>query len=71
MCYSILRVSFKNDKTRETKECASQEDERQKIAELQSKDQVSAIGIFRHNHNLILKQEWVSEVPQAPTTSAT
>lgn len=64
MCYSILRVSFKNDKTRETKECASQDDEQQKIAELKSKDQVCKISVFRHGYDLTLKQEWISEVPQ-------
>ncbi len=64
MCYSILRVSFKNDKTRETKECASQDDEQQKIAELKAKDQVCKISIFRHGYDLTLKQEWISEVPQ-------
>lgn len=64
MCYSILRVSFKNDKTRETKECASQDDEQQKIAELKAKDQVCNISVFRHGYDLTLKQEWISEVPQ-------
>lgn len=64
MCYSILRVSFKNDKTRETKECASQDDEQQKIAELKAKDQVCKISVFRHGYDLTLKQEWISEVPQ-------
>lgn len=69
MCYSILRVSFKNDKTRETKECSSQDDERAKIAELQAKDQVCRISVFRHGYDLSLKQEWVSEVPQPPPAS--
>lgn len=64
MCYSILRVSFKNDKTRETKECASQDDEQQKISELKAKDQVCKISVFRHGYDLTLKQEWISEVPQ-------
>lgn len=64
MCYSILRVSFKNDKTRETKECASQDDEQQKIAELKAKYHVCKISVFRHGYDLTLKQEWISEVPQ-------
>ena len=37
MCYSLLLVTFKNDKARETKECATEQDEREKIADLRIK----------------------------------
>ncbi len=67
MCYSLLLVSFKNDKARETKECSTEADEREKISELRSKDQVAKIAVFRCQRHVIREEVW-SEVPYSPPT---
>jgi hypothetical protein len=65
MCYSLLLVTFKNDKARETKECATEQDEREKIADLRVKDQVAKIAVFRCQRHVVREEVW-NEVPYSP-----
>ena len=70
MCFSILQVSFKADKAKETKECASEQDEREKIAELRDKDQVVKIAVYRCQRHVRREEIW-SEVPYSPPVEVT
>lgn len=65
MCYSILLVTFKNDKTKQTAECATESEERSKIKEFCEKDQVSKVAVFRCHRHEIRREVWDS-VPYSP-----
>lgn len=65
MCYSILQTSFKNDKQKQLTECASEQDEREKIADLRGKDQVSKIAVFRCQRHVVREEMW-NEIPYSP-----
>jgi hypothetical protein len=65
MCYSILQTSFRNDKQKQLTECASEQDEREKIADLRGKDQVCKIAVYRCQRHVVREEVW-NEVPYAP-----
>ena len=65
MCYSMLRITFKNDPGNETKECASESDERTKIAEARDKPQVAKIAVFRCQRHITRDEVW-RETPYSP-----
>lgn len=65
MCYSLLLVSFKGDKTKQTAECATESEERAKIKEFCEKDQVSKVAVFRCHRHEIRREVWDS-VPYSP-----
>jgi len=61
----LLLISYKSDKTKQTAECATESDERSKIAELIEKDQVAKIAVFRCHRHEIRREVWDS-VPYSP-----
>lgn len=65
MCYSLLRVSFKNSKEVEVKDCSTEQDEREKIADLRDRDQVAKIAVFRCQRHVTREEIW-NETPYAP-----
>lgn len=65
MCYSLLRVSFKNVKDVEVKDCSTEQDEREKIADMRDKEQVLRIAVFRCQRHVSRKEVW-EETPYAP-----
>ena len=65
MCYSVIRITFKDTKEIERKDCESEEEERTKIAEMQDKPQVTKISVFRCQRIVTRVEKW-DEKPYSP-----
>ena len=73
MCYALIRVTYKGDKGKpETLDCDSESALAAKIVEVQSRDQVARIGVFKCDYHIERTEQWVSTPYIAvPTTTTT
>lgn len=60
MCHALLRIKYKGEKgkTAEIVEVDSEASLVGKIKELQGRDQVLTIGVFRRSHDVSRYEEW-------------
>lgn len=65
MCFSLLQVSYRNDKTKTTFTCADEADERFRIKETKDKTEVLKIEVFRCQR-IVRKEEMWNEIPYTP-----
>lgn len=65
MCYSIIRVTFKDSKEIERKDCESEAEERVKISEAKDKPQVLRVSVFRCQRHVVRTERW-EEQPYNP-----
>lgn len=61
MCYALIRVTYKGEKGKpETLECSSENDLQKRITEVQSRDLVLRIGIFKCDFHLERTENWIA-----------
>ena len=69
MCYALIRVSYKGEKGKpETLDVNSESELQAKISEVQSRDQVQRIGVFKCDYHIERTEKWVSTPYQAAMT---
>ena len=61
MCYAILRVSYKGEKSRENIEVERQADLSSKLEEIKGRSQVIAVSVYRCERRVTLTQTWTDE----------
>ena len=71
MCYALIRVTYKGEKGKpETLDCNSESELSTKIAEIQGRDQVLRIGVFKCDYHIERTEKWIS-TPYAMTQQET
>lgn len=61
MCFALIRVTYKTEKGKpETLECSSEAELASKINEVQGRDQVIRIGVFKCDYHVDRTEKWVS-----------
>ena len=61
MCYALIRVTYKGEKGKpETLECGSESELAAKVAEVQCRDLVLRIGVFKCDYHIERTERWVS-----------
>jgi hypothetical protein len=67
MCYALIRVTYKGEKGKpETLDVSSEADLAIKIAEIQGRDQVLRLGVFKCDYHVERTETWVSTPYNAP-----
>jgi hypothetical protein len=65
VCYSILRVTFK-DKQKQHVDCADQDDERRQLELMQSRAEAVQVTVYRNHMQHKLIQQWDRTPYEAP-----
>jgi hypothetical protein len=71
MCYALIRVTYKGEKGKpETLDASSEADLAVKISEIQAREQVLRLGIFKCDYHIERTEKWVSTPYTVPGNAA-